>query len=98
MNNEVRCETCGGKEYCYRDKLNMIDRDTCRDNQFNDYWPEGTIQPDCTDHQTEDDQINIEDKLYIIWKDGFDSENLSQYEFNDDICKLEESVQEKPDF
>lgn len=41
----MKCETCGGKEYCYRNKLNMIDRGTCMDNQFHDYWPEGTTQP-----------------------------------------------------
>lgn len=38
--------------------------------------------------------IDIENILYKIWKDGFDSETIEQYDFNDDIVNLTEQVQE----
>lgn len=39
------------------------------------------------------EHIEIGKRLYDIWKDGFDSEYLNQYDFNDDVVYLTEDVE-----
>ena len=38
-------------------------------------------------------RTDIDSKLYEIWKEGFDAEKLSQYDFSDNVVSLVEKIQ-----
>lgn len=39
-------------------------------------------------------KLDIEKKIYYIWKEGFDAEKLEQYDFSDNVVNLKSDVQE----